>query len=145
MSGIHSKRYRSLLFGWVFSRVALVVVVLRWFLACNDFDLAGFAGQMTVALFVVGVIAFFEWDSLPNRFWFESDVLCVEDPSGRIDRFERWVITKALGFVTLHAQSAQLTLRMPLCGYVKSSNGLEPATNVTEQLPKDERGQEAGT
>ena len=133
MSGIHSKRYRSLLFGWVFSRVALILLVLRLFLARNDFDLANFAGHITGALLVAGVIAFFECDSLPSRFWFESDVLCVEDTSGRIDRFERWVITKAFGFETLHAQSSQRTLRLPLCGYVKSSQSLEVITANTEQ------------
>jgi hypothetical protein len=133
MSGVHSKRYRSLLSGLIFSRVALIVLVLRLFLARNDFDLASFAGHISGALLIVGVFAFFEYDSLPSRFWFESEVLCVEDTSGRIDRFERWVITKAFGFETLHAQSAQRTLRVPVCGYVKSSQSLEVITTSTEQ------------
>lgn len=79
MSVIHSKRYRSLLSGLVFSRFALAVLVLRLFLARNDFDLASFTGHCTGALLVMGVIAFFEYDSLPSRFWFDSEVLCVED------------------------------------------------------------------
>lgn len=127
MSIIHSKRYRTLFFGWVFSRVALAVLVLRLFLAGNEFDLVSFMGHATGALLVVGVFAFFEYEPLPCRFWFDSEVLCVEDSCGRVDRFERWVITKELGFETLHAQSSQRTLRMPLCGYVKSPQGSEVA------------------
>jgi len=137
MSGVHSKRYRSLVYGCVFSRVALAVLVLRLLLARNDFDFASFMGHVTGALLVVGVFAFFDHDSLPRRFWFESDVLCVEDTSGRTDRFERWVITKAFGFETLHAQSSQRTLRMPLCGYVKGPRSSDAVTSHTEQ-PADQ-------
>jgi hypothetical protein len=128
MSGIHSKRYRSLFFGYLFSRVTVIVLALRWFLARNDFDLASFTGHMTGMLLVFGMFAFLEYHTLPGRFWFESNVLCVEHISGGVDRFERWVITKNVGFETLHAQSEQKTLRMPLCGYVKRSQSSEVGT-----------------
>ena len=87
------------------------------------------------SLLVGSVIAYYEFTSMPRRFWFEGEVLFVEQPSGNTERFERWVTLTTFGFKILHAQSPRRTVRLHLCGYVKSLPKVETHTPDTPQTP----------
>lgn len=120
------KNYRAHLKGVVFSRAYLLVVLfifgLRWLAGTPPVDLLGAVLAILCPLPVVMLMVFMEYDPLPAKYWFEAETLVVEDPSGEIRRYQRWVKLGRLGLKTVYAQTPGRTLRLPLWAYQPASS-----------------------
>lgn len=116
------KNYRAHLTGLIFSRTFLLVVffifALRGLLGGQPFDVTGLILALLCPLPVMMVIVFFDHDPLPVKYWFEEECLVIEDPSGEIRRYARWVKLGRLGLKTVYAQTPGRTLSLPLWAYV---------------------------
>lgn len=112
----YEKDYRSHLLGIIFSRpyfiVTLFIMTLRWWTGAPPVSPFSLFLAVLSPLPVLALIVFMDHDPLPKKYWFENELLVVEDASGDIRRYVRWVKVGRLGLHTIYAQSPGKVLRI---------------------------------
>lgn len=113
----YEKNYRAHLLGIIFSRpyliIILFIIALRWWCGAPPVSPLGLFLAISGPLPALVLIVFMDHDPLPLKYWYENELLVVEDASGEIRRYVRWVKVRQLGLCTIYAQTPTKVLSIP--------------------------------
>lgn len=122
---VYEKNYRAHLLGIIFSRpyliIALFIMALRWWAGAPPVSPLGLFLAFVGPLPALIVIVFMDHDPLPLTYWYENELLVMEDASGEIRRYVRWVKIRRLGLCKIYVQTPGKVLCMPEWAFLPMS------------------------
>lgn len=112
-----SKKYFPLLLGWLRSPLFWVLQLNVQLALLLRHDWQGMVITLVAWTLILAVGVYFQFDSLPQRYWLEGDCLKAEDMSGEVLTMQRWVTISPYGILTVYGQTPTRGVSLPVCAY----------------------------